>query len=92
MNLTITWKDKTGQYENGERAVLGNRPVAVGEWNWRATRPKDDPHCYAASCSLPGLKPLDNYTTESQAKAAVQRAVATWFKNATGLDCTVTSG
>lgn len=76
--MTGTWEKQTGNYQHGENYRVGK--VVVGSAFYKSTT-RDDPLKYAVQIYLPGIKnPDDRYMDIEQAKARLERAVATWFR------------
>lgn len=72
------WERQTGQYQWGESYRIGK--VVVGRAQ-HVSGSRDEPPKFGAYYDLPGIKtPDDRYTNVEDAKARVERGVATWFK------------
>lgn len=73
------WIQQTGQHMSGEGYRIGK--VFVGSAYYSALTSRDDPLRYRCRIDLPGMKqPQEAYTTIDEAKARLERAVATWFR------------
>ncbi|MEZ2132495.1 MULTISPECIES: hypothetical protein [unclassified Sinorhizobium] len=76
--LPGAWERQTGKHQLGENFRIGK--VVVGAAFYSSTT-RDDPLKYAVRVDLPGIKnPTDRYTNIEDAKARLERAVATWFR------------
>ena len=79
--MKLRWEKLTGQYQNGEACFLGR--IRVGSAYYSSTRSKDDPLRYMAATELPNLKPTHSpepFASLEEAKARVEKAVASWLK------------
>ncbi|MBD9542925.1 hypothetical protein IB276_26110 [Ensifer sp. ENS04] len=72
------WERQTHQYSCGENYRIGK--VIVGSAFYKSG-PRDEPAKYALCINLPGIKsPEQLYTNIEDAKARLERVVATWFR------------
>lgn len=79
MTPVFKWEKQTGRHQLGEWLSVGK--IVVGSAFYSGTKSRDDPRKYAVSITLPGIKnPEQHYETLDEAKARLERAVATWFK------------
>lgn len=73
------WERQTGAYQFGENYRIGKVIVGCAFYDGSASR--NDPAKYAIELYLPSIKrPSDTYTNIEDAKARLERAVATWFR------------
>lgn len=79
MNTKIVWSPNTASYGSGEIATIGR--VKVGSVFWHGSS-RNNPLVWRAAINLPGIT-LKEGTTDfadiEEAKARLERAVATWF-------------
>jgi hypothetical protein len=74
----MEWKRDEAKYACGELLLLG--AWNVGGIHYDSRRTRDEPLEYAATCKLPGIKGnLGYFTTKSEAKAKVEKAVTHWL-------------
>lgn len=74
------WVRNTGRYASGEFYKIGK--IKVGSW-FNPTVSKGQPQIYRAVCDLPGItlkEGTTDFATAEEAKARLERAVATWFR------------
>lgn len=72
------WERQAHKYSDGENYRVGK--IVVGSAFYSSTT-RGDPAKYAVQIELPGIRqPTDWYVNIEDAKARVERAVATWFR------------
>lgn len=82
--LNYTWKQKTGQYQNGFSLYLNKICVAGYDWNVMRNRDKpDESTTYEGRIYLPGLDTKHFYGNDTEElKIRIQLAINAWFAEA----------
>lgn len=74
----MEWKVAEGRHASGRDLFLGK--IRVGWAGYSATGSKTDPDKYAASSTLPGLKPISGrFMTQEEAERRVEAYVRSWI-------------
>lgn len=77
----LRWQKPKENRVQGERLLLGR--IAVGEWEYDSTLPKETKAVYGAICKLPGIRrDAGHHESISEARSALEALVNTWIEQA----------
>ncbi len=89
MKLNFTWKNQTGQYQNGENLYINK--ICVASFSWNGTMSRDESegyknaHRYIGTILLPGFPSTTQFGASPEAiKATLEKMATNWFNEIEG--------